>query len=351
MSSLRKIICLCFLFVSSIAWGYTLPCPGEFGLSAEWLYMQPAYDQPYFGGTAVDADSDRVSVLSKRCPVENHFHSGYRIDLIYSFCNCLNDVRLRWTHFPSFSDTTTLRGDGVFGDVFFLIRDGDQVSQKNTFDFYYLDLLLGWKTIDCCPFLLTLQGGLQYTHLRLEEDAKQFLDVVNATDVSQDLLLFQSANNKSKFWGVGPELGADLNYRFWDCFSLTTRTYGSLLIGKRNARSFQDFRDFSSEQIIEATIKDKDYWYVIPFANARLGLSYSRPFDLTCLSDCLGCINFDIEIGYEANWLFNSINRIHTISQVMLPNGASSDIEPIDIRDDLMSFSLHGPYIHVGFTF
>jgi len=326
---LRKYFVFFLLFIFSVGYGKTIPCPGEFGVAVEWLYMQPAYDLPYFGTTLIDLSSSASS--SKTYSTDNHFHSGYRLGLIYSFCNCLNDLHLRWTHFPSFSDTTTLRGNPVLGESF-PGQLGLEISKKDTFDFYYLDLLLGWKTIDCCPFLLTLQGGLQFSHLEFKESTKLF-DSSRKEELGE-LVLEDEIENRSRFWGVGPELGADLNYCFWNCFSLTARTYGSLLIGKRNAHA-----DGVLNNEFLFKVENENYWYVVPFANARLGLSYSRPLDLSCFTSCLGCVNFDIEIGYETNWLFNSINRIEFTSPRIAP------------PNQLMSFSLQGPYVHAGFTF
>jgi hypothetical protein len=46
--TMRKFFAICLTFLMPTLSAYTAPCPGEFGFSSEWLYMAPAYDQPYF---------------------------------------------------------------------------------------------------------------------------------------------------------------------------------------------------------------------------------------------------------------------------------------------------------------
>ena len=47
MRLLTSFFATCALFVASCVFAQTNPCPGEFGLSVEYLYMHPAIDQPY----------------------------------------------------------------------------------------------------------------------------------------------------------------------------------------------------------------------------------------------------------------------------------------------------------------
>lgn len=302
---------------------YTKPCAGEFGLAAEWLYMLSAYDQPYF---VIDSrDPPGESPVGERKANEQDWQSGYRIEALYAFCNGMNDVRLRWTHFPSFSEEKGVTGAHLFG--VFIPPDeartnfSGTVRLTDTFDFYFFDLLFGQSILSCGPFDLEFLGGLQYGYLDLREKMT-YLDYV--------------LTSHSQLWGIGPEIGYEFSYGLTQCFTLTGRGNVTLLISEREA-SFQD-------SDTELAVCNASYWTMIPTTDLRFGVHFVREFDLGCLPvfNCFcGCINLDFEIGYEVISYFNGVERIFFVDDVT--EGSS--------MDELMNFTLHGPYFHLGFTF
>ncbi|MFZ0566192.1 MAG: Lpg1974 family pore-forming outer membrane protein [Chlamydiales bacterium] len=306
----------CFLICTSFfAYGRTTPCPGECGISAEWLVVLPAIEDPEFA--VLHGANDTI------IPNDQSWHSGYRIDLIYNFCRYPIDFLFRWTHFPSFSDSKK-----VSGNVTNLIiqNEGFNTGVEETFHVHYLDFLLGWRAVDCSCFLIAFQGGIQYARIRFLE---------TSTLISEGLGNTLFKNRSRLLWGAGPEIGADFNFNFWKCFELTARGYGVLLVNKRIARLEVE----NPGGAIAQTTSNKNYVGVVPFINTRAGISYSRLINLCDYLTCLRPFNLDVEAGYEASWFFNSVARIQVNA-----NTASEMVK-------WMSFALHGPYLHVGIAF
>lgn len=329
---MKKLLLICSLFLMPLLSAYTNPCPGQFGVSVEWLYMLPAYDQPNF----VINSSDSGNPIGKRVANEQDWHSGYRIEAIYAFCNCPNNIRARWTHFPTFTNKKSVSGPYLFGVFNVPVDSIDGVSGTlsltDSFDFHTFELLFDQNVLCCGPFQMNLQGGIQYSYLHFKEHMK-----LNGSN--------RELKNHSKLWGIGPEIGYDFSYKLFNCLTLTGRGNASLLISKRDD-SFSD-GDASSRNVVPVPVYYKtpntNYWNVIPTTNVRFGLSYCTPLDFSCFSclSCLKCINMDIEVGYEVISYYKGLNRIFFVDDV---NQGSS-------TNNLMDFTLHGPYVHLGFTY
>lgn len=324
---MKRVLAFCLLCVMPALSAYTAPCPGQFGVSAEWLYMMSGYSQPYYVIDSLDTDQP----LGSRISNDQEWHSGYRLEGIYAFCDCPTDVRLRWTHFPSFSDSDSTTSSQ---DLLRLINGPDsdgEVSDgsaaiRDTFDVHSLELVFGYGIYDSCCLSLDLQAGLQYAYIKLTEDIR-FQD---ASDVFEDRI-------RSERWGIGPQVGYEFTYDLCGCLTLTGRGEAAFLISKRES-SFLNLDDTS----IEADVKNTDYWDLMPFTDIRFGLSYSTPLDLSCFS-CMrgcGCMILDIEIGYEIMTYYNGLDRVY-----WAPDGQGRSI------DNLMDLTLHGPYVHVGLSF
>lgn len=315
---MKRILALCVLCVTSALSAYTQPCPGEWALSAEWLYMLSAYDQPYY------AFAGQTSGDDQRRANDQSWHSAYRLEASYAFCERPCRAHVRWTHFPSYSESASNSGQqrlSVLNPAFAGLVTADEVSIRDEFDFYYLEALVDHPLCGCDLLDLRLVGGLQYAHLDLDET----ITLLNA-----DLTTY-----RSRRWGIGPQLGIDFTYCLTQCFTLTGRAQTALLISDRTSKM--------SNASFTTDVQNTHYWDLMPAVDMRFGVSYTGALDLSCFSccSCLGPMCFDLELGYEVLHYHKGLDRTY------FPN--SND--PAISFDQLMDFTLHGPYVHAGLTF
>ena len=207
----------------------TRPEPGEFGIKGEWIYFYPAIDDSYF----VLQGTDGLPVGEKS---NNNFNytSGYRVEGIYAFCNCLNDVRVRWTQLCKTSHEKTVIGTAT-APLFSVALPpslvpaeyaGSAFSEVST-DFYSVEALIGQVFYDCAPFLFEAEAGVHYGHVKYSE----FLAYVdNATPPDEAFLTFSDTMNH------GPELILDSDYALWnsDCCCPGTLHFTTSLRGLFN---------------------------------------------------------------------------------------------------------------------
>jgi len=225
----------------------------------------------------------------------------------------------------SFSDESSVSGDHLYSilNVPDMSTSGvsGTFSLKDTFKFYYLDLLFGYQLVNCSCFQLDVLGGLQYGYLDFDEE---FVSVGVAPIV---------VRNHSKLCGVGPEVGFEFAYSLFNCLTFTGRGDAVLLISSRES-SFSNIPNGMTTLQTE----NESYCAVIPTADLRFGLSYEVEYSPACM---WGSLLFDFEVGYEVITYFDGLNRTHY-----------SDSEHMGSSfDELINFSLHGPYIHFGCKF
>ncbi len=319
---MRRLLAAFFTFLIPTLSAYTAPCPGEIGVSAEWLYMLSFYDQPFF---VIDSNS-MGDPIGPRVSNNQEWHSGYRLEGVYAFCcRPSNDVRLRWTHFPSFSESKSVSGEDLFGilnvPVVPLNSETGTMELRDEFDFHFLDALFSQQVFACGPFQMSLLGGVQYGYLDwyercLFDDSGASVPVPRLVEIESEL------------WGIGPEIGYDFSYCLWGGLTLTGRGNVTLLVSERKASYFDQ-----DGVMIEASTSNDSYWSMIPTTDLRFGLSYAR-----CFCDCL---TVDLEVGYEIISYFNGLDRIYYVDNL---NDGSS-------LDELMNFTLQGFYLHLGAKF
>lgn len=323
---MKRAFAACLLLLSPWLSGYTQACPGGVAISGEWLYMHPSYSQPYY---VIDSSTTSVPIGS-RIANDASYHSGYRLEALYAFCLCPNDVRLRWTHFPSFTERDSTSGAALFS----VLSNPDTsieglpgtFSMRDTFEFYMLDLVFTQPFVECGPFHFDVQAGVTYGYLDLRERA--FFNRATSTD--------RITSMHSQRWGIGPEIGYEFTYCLPCNLTLTGRGYVGALVSQRESSYYDaNLTQAGAVSKVNADTKNREYWDLMPLSDLRFGLSYTG-----CLGFLYG-FPFDVEVGYELLTLYRGLDR--QFYPDANGDGASSD--------HLMNFSLHGPYVHVGLTF
>ena len=290
--------------------------------------MLSSANQPYYAFSS----SDYFSILGKRVANDQSWHYGYRIEAGYTFCDCLNDITLRWTRFPNFSERDTVQGSPYIISILNAADDSNfgqtgEATIRDEYGSYLLDLLFSRKVINCRPFMLSLQGGFQYGYLSFKEE------ITYPTSSSRTLFI----ESRSRMKGVGPEFGVEVSYGFWSCFDFRGRVNSSWLVGELT----KHIQDINSGTGIRTKVDNDRYWRLFPTTDVRFGLGFSGSgINLRNLG-CGRCLKIDLEIGYELIAFHKAMERILFMDDV---NEGSSFNEEL-------TFTLNGPYIHAGIQF
>jgi hypothetical protein len=293
-------------------------------VGADFLYLLPSVDDTYF---VFDSPESTIFPNGKRENNDFHFHPGFRVSAAYSACGD------QWIQLD-YAMLQVKRSKTVQGD--FLWATIGRSSLTSSFENYpgsassRLDLLyqradafLVQQTLTCGGMDVSLKAGLEYAFLRLNEDfAYQRVAVLG--EISQ----------RSKTWGIGPEIGFGLDYAI-DSYggllpgnlSLAVQASGSILSSQTTMRNFNALGG-----VAVLNEHDKNTWRVVPALHARIGLNYGS---------CLSWGDASIEVGYEFNTYFRGLSRL---------------IFPDDVADGLCfneyyNFDVQGLYVCAGLKF
>ena len=187
---------------------------------------------------------------------------------------------------------------------------------KIDFKFDRVVAVYGLGILNKCCLYMTLEAGVQYTNL--EETTR--LEYFDSND-------FDVFNYKSCYWGVGPQIGLDLNYLVWDCFSVVGVASSALLIGENDGTDF-----FCNDGIIvEVDLKTDSIWRIVPSFQARVGLNYTF----------CACLDWSVEVGYE---FLTYLDALHS-------NFWTTNSDRGLSVDYYTNVSFHGPFVSLSASF
>ncbi len=299
---------LVILFFTSFAKTYS--SQGSFYIAGEWLYMLDAIDRPFY---SVDFDLATSTYRGKQHANHQGWHSGYRIEGGYQFDELPAQLLLRWTHFPQFSNSNTSFGEQLSEvGLPYLITE---FSINDTFNFYSFEFIYDYLFFQNCSISLFLQIGFQQAYIGFKE---------NAVGSGADII---DVTNRSKRWGLGPEIGLGMHYALCDRFSILARANASLLAMKKKTSIYE-----VANGIVDVDLKDDPYWLIIPAVDLRIGLSYCQPFHP---GQFCNCFHFNVEAGYEFISYLRGLDRYSIY----------------DAQNMYMSFMLHGPFLRLDLLF
>ena len=303
------------------------PSPGSVRFSGEWLYLFLAVDQPNF---IIDS-RDSEEPIGPRVANDQGWHSGYRVNGTYSFCDSLSDFTVRWTHFPSLSEHKYRSGALLMPIITYppntsISRPGE-ATIKDTYNSAFIDLLFSRKIIHQHGFGLSLLGGIQLGYLGL------FEEITHPEFAS----LIHTITTHSRLRGAGLEVGISGLYNFWNCFSLVSSLHRSWLYSEMANNTEITYNDGT----IDVKVESDPYWRLTPTTEFRLGLSYTRPLNFSSFIGDWGCFNLNVELGYELFIVQEGVERLLFVDDANL--GSSFNEE--------MDLSLNGPYLHIGLSY
>jgi hypothetical protein len=326
------------LFIPLSIWAFTpnFSCPREVTVEAEWIYFSPASETSYYAMTA--AVTSPFLVESREANRLDDFYSGYRVSAAYNF-ECDNFAVVTWTDlraqhnakisvdapiaiFPILVPPSLIGSDTIFGDF---------ASDQIHFHYSALEVIFGQKLISFMGINLTGLGGIHYARLNSKENF-----FYSITDPSIATFL---GENRSTFWGIGPELGLTFDKRIGCGFYICATATSAFLIGHPLDKSFTASLNDEGVSIAFSDITNQRPWRVVPYTDIRIGVNYTLN---SFFSFCnLHCLSGNLEIGYEVPVYFNGLSNIRTDNNVQL--GISFD----DYRNVIM----HGLFALLALSF
>lgn len=311
--------------------GCPTPCclEGQWEVAGEWLYFLNSISQPYFAQGEVRLTGSPGIGLDRHAN-EQKWHSAYRLEGIYAFCNRQNDLRLRWTQMPSFTESGSFSATGrVLGTIGLPLQPAeeyDTASISSRFYFYSAELLFSQELAFCAPFSFAFEAGLQFSRIHMTQD----ITYANSSPY------ISNTKFQSDRYGVGPEVGFQFSYPFCGCFNWTVRGNTSLLVTKKKLK-YETTNVTDTDTTVSGTGKDDGYWLIMPYADLRMGLSYARAF-----SYCGCCFGLRLEGGYEVMDYVRGVDNTYTFLEFTDPH--------ISINN-YMNLLQHGPYVRLAVDF
>ena len=258
-------------------------------VSAEYLFLKPSVDDPYFVISGV-ANGDNVP-NGKKIKNDFGFHSGWRLRGRYHFCDSCFSFDGSYLQLNA-QDRKTVQGSALWGTSGppFLLNtvqnEPGTASSENTLFYQRVDTLFS-QSVNLSSFAFTFFEGVELAHLSLQQKT-DFALVAVAGEV----------NNRSRVWGVGPQFGVEGEYElFWSACGVTRLkgvATGSLLVAssKQNVKVTQSSVSWS--------VQDEAVWRMIPAVHARLGVDYTT---------CICRMPAAIEIGCQFDFYHKALGK------------------------------------------
>jgi hypothetical protein len=225
--------------------------------------------------------------------------------------------------YPFFIPPVFLGGDSI--------GLGNFASDQIHFHYSALDAIYGLKLISFVGINLTGFGGIHYVRLNSKEN---FFYSITIPDIRTFV-----GENRSTFWGIGPELGLNLDKRIGCGFSIDTTAKGFFLIGRPLDKSFTANIDADGIPTAFSDVSNQRTWRMVPYVNIRVGMNYSLNYLFNLCH--LTCLHGNIGIGYEMPIYFNGLSTIRFTDSLQL--GIS--------LDDYRNVTMHGLYASLSLSF
>ena len=122
-------------------------------------------------------------------------------------------------------------------------------------------------------------------------------------------------NKNSSWFGIGPELGFNLNFTICQGFSLFFNNVGALMYGRYDLKNYQEF--FLEAGTFQDTNRDSQH-SILPYVQSFMGLAYE--FYLGHDSHFL-----KIRAGYNTQYFF-AVNRMYNTNSDLQTQGLKFDL-------------------------
>lgn len=304
--------------------------PGGWEIEGDFLYLFPTVDDTYF---VIDSSETTEFPNGTRKQNDFGFQPGFRVGGRYAFCECDREFQVYYSRLRS-KESRTISGDSLWATIGSANFSG-AFEDYSGFASSQLDLL--YQRVDgfvaqrvwCgCGAEFAVEAGVEFAYLRLNED----YDFLETSGEGGPLGV---VDQKSKTWGVGPQIGFKFNYNICQlpcgCFpgqlSFNIKTSGSILASNTKTEALNTIGVSSL-----LNVSDEHTWRLVPAFHTRIGLHYGA---------CVTCVNAFLEVGYEFNTYVRGLARM----------GFPNDFSDALCYTNYYNFDLQGLYVSAGFSF
>lgn len=325
---------LTLLSASTFASGCRLSCDNSEGglfVYGDYLYWQVSQDQMPYAAVLPGGiqriieqleDGDSVVLKEKLWFEEPGFnwHSGFRLGVGYNDpCSCM-DFDLSWTNLRFNKSSNVIEPSrGILpianplSSIFGFVDDGDDIgfaseaSSKWKFRFDVVDARVGFdycvtSCLNTRPFFgikfakINQCQNIEYVGFEVEENS-----------------VFVQNHRKNHFRGVGPTVGFDSAYQFYDNVYLTAGAAGSLVYGRFHVDE-EPIVSFANNLISFEGSYDKKH-RMRPVIEGNIGLQWN-----TCI-----CNSYMVSLGasYEMQYWWNQWQAPASLIGSAITGGAS----------------------------
>lgn len=338
---MKKLVVAGLLFLSTGLQAYFYSEPGDIGFFGEWIYFQPKFDDAYFV-----ADTQQFPTGDQGTRIKNnpHYHSGFRAGAYYGFCNGCTDLIVRYTQLNQDYSKSAFAPGAVLGSGEVLFPTVGNISilshvpgfaagavpfasavATSSFNYYSGEALISQRMLEWSSLAFNIHGGAHYASLSNH----------NRYDFTTAAGAVYEVKEKTWFWGVGPQLGLDLNYYLCCDFSIVGRASTALLIGR--SHSSTQSTAFATPASFIVGMKNEPDWRFVPQQNYRLGLNYY-------LHPRCWFMRLNLEVGYEFTTYFRAFDTI-------VDRGDPGAEGSLFSFDTFSNIGMNGPYVNLIVSF
>jgi hypothetical protein len=191
-----------------------------FSAHVDWLYWKARRGGLDFGILNNGSFDDLSGKCCEVCPDRDH---GVRVGLLYKTCDCW-DIAVEYTYWQTDDSATCYDGTN---DVYFtrvypsisgaISADDDWAHSRYEIDFHMLDIVAGYSVEAACDVTVRPFAGLRFTFM--DQDLTTKMGELVPGDRAT---LWESVDMDA----YGFVAGVDMDYKFWDCFSIFGRIAG-----------------------------------------------------------------------------------------------------------------------------
>lgn len=327
--------------------------PVTYTTYGEFLYMQPNFNNLYYGASAIGINYDDSHIAAVASPnwtilqMEPDYHPGFEIGVRCT----LDDANLQiganweWLHgndSDSFQ-TSSLNGYmvGPFWDIgpnsaSYKIARGKLDSQFDAVNLTFARELCFFNNFHTrfygAAAFIRIKQDLRCTYSNLSDNVSRVID------------------NTSTFLGAGPQVGVDYDYRMYKSFFFSGSSVLSMIMGQmQNTESYQSYTPvltgigLSQPNNQRTTVPDRAQ--LVPGFEQKLGFTYLATWNR---------VRATLEIGYRCQAYLNAVQNFNMISQVLSSDDVvapQAGLFAVAFQQDNSNFMLTGPYAYLGFEF
>lgn len=319
----------------------------RFTLTGGFTYLEPSMNGLDYLATSTYVNSPgNRNISTQTYQIDPDFDFGYFLGFGYQISDRY-DIQASWSllNTENKDSTSLIVGDnGVLaqassGTTVTVLQEDDSLSAASTenLDYQMADATLGQYHVITDNLNARLFAGIYY--------AKIHSEVTNNYEIfrTPDTLLLGDETYDSEFWGVGPEVGFDLEYTIYEGFDVVGHFAAAFLVGELETETLSAYERASTTDVfIDGQTQSETR--IVPALNSKLGLSYNRP-----MSD--NKYRFGIEAGYQVAYYFNAVDQMQEDISEAINAAPITPSRPIVVRHNYSDVGFMGPYLNLSASF